>query len=91
MTNDTDRTALVARQRVWTCKIGVMGDLALPFGADAPLRNAVADAFYRLTGIHAEFNFSGWGGSLDENELAVVQDRLPRARPLPDEPTTEGV
>lgn len=41
------------------------------------MRNAVFEAFHRLTGTHAEFCFSGWGGKLDEIERAVVENRAP--------------
>ena len=62
--------------KVWTCKIG--GDV--PFilhGADGPMRDAVAEAYTQLTGAEPAFIFSGWGGELDEGELAVVENRLP--------------
>ena len=63
-------------RRVWTCKIG--GRVGrLPDGADAPMRRAVAGAFAAVTGCPVEFCFSGWGGDLDESELAVVEDREP--------------
>ena len=60
--------------KAWSCKIGVMGEVDLPTGADAPMRRAVEEAFFALTGKHAEFNFSGWGAKLDEGEYNVVQD-----------------
>lgn len=63
---------------IWDCKIGAKGDLELPRGADAPMREAIAKAFKEITGHEAEFNFSGWGGELTERELAVLEDRLPK-------------
>ncbi len=61
---------------VWFCKIGGPS-VALPSGADGPMRAAVEAAFLRLTGAPEEFTFSGWGGSLDEGELAFVEKRAP--------------
>lgn len=58
--------------KAWSCTIGARGDLSLPRGADAPMRQAVAEAFFQLTGRHAEFNFSGWGAQLDEVECLVA-------------------
>ena len=60
-------------QKVWACKIGVRGELPLPPGADAPMRQAIQRAFRQLTGYDADFCFSGWGGQLDEAERAVVE------------------
>jgi len=58
-------------ERIWECKIGGRMD-TLPPGADAPMRNAIEAAFEGLTGYRCEFNFSGWGGKLDELERAAV-------------------
>ena len=61
--------------RAWNCTIGVMGEVDLPPGADAPMRQAAERAFYELTGKHAEFNFSGWGAQLDRYQYDVVAGR----------------
>jgi len=58
--------------KCWECKIGIMGTVDLPPGADAPMRDAVERAFFELTGKHAEFNFSGWGAKLTQGEFEVV-------------------
>ena len=58
--------------KAWSCKIGIMGGVELPPGADAPMRQAVERAFFELTGKHAEFNFSGWGAQLNSYEYEVV-------------------
>ena len=58
--------------KAWSCKIGAFGGLDLPPGCDAPMRRAVEDAFFAITGQHAEFNFSGWGAQLDEVECEVA-------------------
>lgn len=63
--------------KIWTCKIGEVE--GVPFGADAPMRQAVVRAYREITGRDPEFCFSGWGGELDECERAVVEDRLPAA------------
>lgn len=62
---------------IWSCKIGWTPRACLPDGSDAPMRQAVAHAYKQLTGFDDEFIFSGWGGQLDEGELAVVEDREP--------------
>lgn len=62
---------------VWTCKIGFRGVVQLPRGSDGPMRRAVEQAFRETANVDSEFCFSGWGGQLDEGELAVVEDREP--------------
>lgn len=62
---------------IWTCKIGGPGAL-LGGGNDFPMRQAIEKAYLEVVGRECEFNFSGWGGQLDECERAVVEDRLPR-------------
>lgn len=69
-------------QRVWFCKIGVLGALPLPPAADEPMRDAVERAFRELSGVNAQFCFSGWGQELTEPELAVVENRLPNEEHL---------
>ncbi len=69
-------------ERVWDCKIGGDIPMELPDGADFPMREAVGRAFKTLTGVDAEFNFSGWGGALTEIERAVVEDRDPVPDPI---------
>lgn len=65
-------------ERIWSCKIGgPVGEL--PPGSDWPMRQAVAEAYRRITGCNPEFTFSGWGAELTEPERAVVENRLPRA------------
>lgn len=64
-------------QTVWFCKIGVLGTAPTMPGADGPMRRAAELKFRAVTGRDAEFCFSGWGGKLDECELAVVENRLP--------------
>jgi hypothetical protein len=72
----------VGTENIWTCKIG--GAVSrLPPGADAPMRNAVFECFRRLAESEAQFCFSGWSGVLTESERAVVENRLPAAKPEP--------
>lgn len=76
MTAPPDRASGDREERIWTCKIG--GPVFdLPHGADLPMREAVKSAFHGVTGCVYEFLFSGWGGSLDECERAVVEKRAP--------------
>lgn len=72
--------------KIWTCKIGECDDADLPSGADGPMREAVQKAYREIIGRDCVFNFSGWGGELDECERAVVENRLPRTDPVPPDP-----
>lgn len=63
--------------KVWTCKIGTLGKPYLRPGADLPMRHAVERAYREVVGEPEEFVFSGWGGALDEVELAAHENRLP--------------
>jgi hypothetical protein len=74
---EIDMSEELKPQTVWFCKVGVLGAVDLPRGADNPMRNAICDEFARVTGKDAEFCFSGWGQRLSELELAVVENRLP--------------
>lgn len=58
--------------RIWTCKIGGVVD-DLPDGADFPMRQAIKEAYRRITGQDCDFCFSGWGGTLTELEQKVVE------------------
>lgn len=65
--------------KIWTCKIGECSSDDIPPGADAPMREAVANAYRAITGgMEPKFMFTGWGGRLDESERAVVENRLPK-------------
>lgn len=59
---------------IWYCKIG-SADVALPNGADSPMRDAVEQAFRDLTGQENDFCFSGWRSELTESEEAVINNR----------------
>ena len=67
--------------RIWTCKIGECedGDLLGPdgkyYGADWPMRQAVAKAYKEVTGKEPRFIFSGWGGELTPIEREVVEEK----------------
>jgi hypothetical protein len=61
--------------QVWQCKIGVKGDIELPAGSDWPMRVAIQKAFFELTGVEAEFTFSGWNAQLTEGEKAVAENK----------------
>lgn len=60
--------------KIWTCKIGQTKDI--PKSADLYMRKAIAAAYYEITGERCDFIFSGWGGELTENELAVLEEGL---------------
>jgi hypothetical protein len=40
------------------------------------MRDAVEEAFKRITGREAEFCFSGWGAKLTKDERSVVDDEI---------------
>jgi hypothetical protein len=63
------------RMAIWECKIGLDPDtfIHLPDGCDAPMRHAVRLAFKAVTGLDADFLFSGWSAELTPVELKVVR------------------
>lgn len=67
---------MMSKERIWFCKIGGMA-ADLPEGADLPMRKAIKQAYYEITGFEAEFLFSGWGADLTEPERAAHEDRMP--------------
>lgn len=64
-------------KKIWWCKVGEAEDVGSVTGPDLPMRAAVSDAYFALTGQRPDFIFSGWHGQLDESQRAVVEDRLP--------------
>ena len=64
--------------KTWFCRIGETDGRNLPKGADAPMRKAVKEAYFALTGEEDVFLFSGWDARLTEEERAVVENRDPR-------------
>jgi hypothetical protein len=69
----------LVKRKIWDCKIGEISAHVLPDGADAPMRQAVQQAYRNLTGADPDFCFSGWGGELTEPERAVHENREPSA------------
>lgn len=63
--------------QIWQCKIGECPDESLPNAADFPMRDAVADAYERISGHKPAFIFSGWNAELTEGERAAHENRLP--------------
>jgi len=60
---------------IWFCKVGECSPKG--YGADGPMREAVARTFESLTGEPPAFIFSGWGGELTPGERAVVNNTDP--------------
>ena len=58
----------------WSCLIGEFDRDLLPKGCDAPLREAVQEAYYKLTGEWPNFTFSGWGAQPDKGQRAVINN-----------------
>jgi len=63
--------------KIWECKIGEVDESALPRPADIPMRQAVEEAYRKLTGQEPDFIFSGWGAELTEGERAAHENRMP--------------
>lgn len=61
--------------KIWSCKIGEVDKAKLSDGADLPMRQAVKEAYIRITGQAPEFLFSGWGAELTEIERSIVEPR----------------
>lgn len=71
----TDRPInLDSKRQAWQCKIGILAGVEIPPGGDAPMRAAVTEAFFRLTGKYPEANFSGWGAEFTPEEAAVIRN-----------------
>lgn len=60
---------------IWECKIGRLEYGTLPSGSDLPMRYAVQAAFKLITGLDAEFTFSGWNADLTESEMKVITEK----------------
>lgn len=63
---------LDSKREAWECKIGDLAGVEIPPGGDAPMRQAVEEAYFALTGKFAQANFSGWGGKFTEAEKRVI-------------------
>lgn len=59
---------------IWECKVGIRPGqkVILPGGSDFPMRDAIEKAFKDVTGLDAEFCFSGWGAELTQSEKNVL-------------------
>jgi hypothetical protein len=73
--------------KIWSCKIGEVDQATLrsrfPNGADAPMREAVREAYFRLTGKQPDFIFSGWGAQLTPRERECAdKSSAPLDRPI---------
>lgn len=60
-------------KQIWECKIGSVSLDKLPPGSDNPMRNAIREAYMRLTGQEPEFLFSSWNAELDEYEQEALK------------------
>ena len=58
--------------KVWDCKIVIAGDSDTPSGFDSPPRMAAEKAI-EDAGFKVIANFSGWAGSLTEDEKETVE------------------
>ena len=64
----------VMKYQVWTCKIIVPINAKLPWGFDAPPRQAAIEAIENAD-IEVISCFSGWGGEVDEAEKTIIEER----------------
>ena len=67
----------MARFRVWECKIVVAGDTEIPDEFDHPPRYAAISAI-GAHDIEVLSCFSGWGGTLTETQLEIVEKNCRR-------------
>lgn len=67
--------------QVWQCRLYINSAIKLSAGADAPFRRSV-QVVAELRGLPISGIFSGWNAPVKENEIAVIENRLP-ADPLP--------
>lgn len=58
--------------KVWSCKIGSLSEFDLPKGSDLPMRKAVENAYFELTGKYPDGLFSGWGDEFSKEEVACI-------------------
>ncbi len=72
---DTNSTR--SDKAIWQCKIGEIDRSRLPNKSDGPMRKAVEEAYFALTGEYPEFMFTGWGAGLTEEERFVADWKQP--------------
>lgn len=60
---------------VWECQIGSGPANVMPGGWDQPMRDAIREAYRRITGEEPSFIFSGWRARLSEERRdALTED-----------------
>jgi hypothetical protein len=60
------------QKQIWECQIGEVDVAKLPQASDAPMRAAVREAYFQLTGEYPEFIFSRWNAELDDVRRSIV-------------------
>jgi hypothetical protein len=65
----------MSKNKIWFCKIGEVDESLLPFGSDFPMRQAIKEAYFKLTGRYPNFLFSGWTGELTKAERNIVDSK----------------
>ena len=68
---DTDNTL-----NSWSCTIGECNTKSLPKGSDWPMRQAVAETYFKLCGEEPKFIFSGWGARLLLYAMAGLSEEI---------------
>lgn len=64
----------IPERECWHCIIGETTRSKLPRGADLPMREAVAEAYHKLTGEWPDAIFSGWGQEFSETQKAIIEN-----------------
>lgn len=70
--------------KVWECQVGgFIPDL--PPGSDGPMRQAISNAYFNLTGQYPEFLFSGWGRTLTDIQRKAAYPNVTQEKAQPSE------
>lgn len=70
---DRQQPSVDDKREAWSCTIGDLAGVEIPPGADLPMRDAVRDAYIRLTGKEPQACFSGWGATFDAGQREVIK------------------
>ena len=59
------------KKEYWTCVVGPCESSKLPNGADFPMRQAIKQVVFNMTGEYPENVWSGWGCDEDEKNAIL--------------------
>lgn len=69
-------------KKYWICIIGSVEEKKLKHGADAPLRNAVENAYENMLGDEDTVCWSGWGSGQEKVDLLNAVWSMDKEDPL---------